>query len=337
MSKDNITNIKIVGVGGGGVNALNRMKDSGLTGVEFVAINTDAQQLVSSNADLKIDIGRELTRGLGAGADPDIGREAAEQSQDEIREAIHGADMVFITVGEGGGTGTGAAPVVARIAKDEGALTVAIVTKPFSFEGYRRIKQAEEGIVALKQEIDTIVVIPNDKLSIALSADITMLDAFRKADEMLLNGVSGITELITKTGVINTDFADIKSILKNAGTALISTGIRGGADRTTEAMTAAINSPLLDFSINGAKGVIVNITGPSTVSLSEVTNAMNVIHGISHKESSIIYGLIINESDSDEVKVTIIASGFELKENNSKQSSLDMKNNSLKNLFDKKS
>jgi len=311
MQKQNTAVIKVIGVGGGGVNALNRMIESGLTGVEFIAINTDAQQLLSSNANIKIDIGRELTRGLGAGADPDIGYEAAQQSRDEIKEAIAGADMVFITAGEGGGTGTGAAPVVAEICKDEGALTVAIVTQPFSFEGYRRIKQAKEGIIALREKVDTIVIIPNDKLSSVLEENISIIDAFKKADTMLLDGVSGITDLITNTGIINTDFADIRSVLLKAGTALISTGISSGENRAVNAANLAINSPLLDVSIKGAKSIVVNITGPANTSLSEVTAAMNVVHGIAHQESNIIHGLIINENGVDEIKITIIAAGFD--------------------------
>jgi cell division protein FtsZ len=311
MQKQNTAVIKVIGVGGGGVNALNRMIESGLTGVEFIAINTDAQQLLSSNANIKIDIGRELTRGLGAGADPDIGYEAAQQSRDEIKEAIAGADMVFITAGEGGGTGTGAAPVVAEICKDEGALTVAIVTQPFSFEGYRRIKQAKEGIIALREKVDTIVIIPNDKLSSVLEENISIIDAFKKADTMLLDGVSGITDLITNTGIINTDFADIRSVLLKAGTALISTGISSGENRAVNAANLAINSPLLDVSIKGAKSIVVNITGPANTSLSEVTAAMNVVHGIAHQESNIIHGLIISENGVDEIKITIIAAGFD--------------------------
>jgi len=335
MQKQNTAVIKVIGVGGGGVNALNRMIESGLTGVEFIAINTDAQQLLSSNANIKIDIGRELTRGLGAGADPDIGYEAAQQSRDEIKEAIAGADMVFITAGEGGGTGTGAAPVVAEICKDEGALTVAIVTQPFSFEGYRRIKQAKEGIIALREKVDTIVIIPNDKLSSVLEENISIIDAFKKADTMLLDGVSGITDLITNTGIINTDFADIRSVLLKAGTALISTGISSGENRAVNAANLAINSPLLDVSIKGAKSIVVNITGPANTSLSEVTAAMNVVHGIAHQESNIIHGLIINENGVDEIKITIIAAGFDDVQEDQKYNNSSSNQNDFRDLFKK--
>jgi len=335
MQKQNTAVIKVIGVGGGGVNALNRMIESGLTGVEFIAINTDAQQLLASNADIKIDIGRELTRGLGAGADPEIGHEAAQQSRNEIKEAIAGADMVFITAGEGGGTGTGAAPVVAEVCMDEGVLTVAIVTQPFSFEGYRRIKQAKEGIAALREKVDTIVVIPNDKLSSVLEENISIIDAFKKADTMLLDGVSGITDLITNTGIINTDFADIRSVLLKAGTALISTGVSSGENRAVNAANLAINSPFLDSSINGAKSVVVNITGPTNTSLSEVTAAMNVIHGIAHKESNIIHGLIINENGSDEIRITVIAAGFDNIQQDQKSYNGNKSQNDLRDLFKK--
>lgn len=335
MQKQNTAVIKVIGVGGGGVNALNRMIESGLTGVEFIAINTDAQQLLASNADIKIDIGRELTRGLGAGADPEIGHEAAQQSRNEIKEAIAGADMVFITAGEGGGTGTGAAPVVAEVCMDEGVLTIAIVTQPFSFEGYRRIKQAKEGIAALREKVDTIVVIPNDKLSSVLEENISIIDAFKKADIMLLDGVSGITDLITNTGIINTDFADIRSVLLKAGTALISTGVSSGENRAVNAANLAINSPFLDSSINGAKSVVVNITGPTNTSLSEVTAAMNVIHDIAHKESNIIHGLIINENGSDEIRITVIAAGFDDIQQDQKSYNNNKSQNDLRDLFKK--
>ena len=303
--------IKVIGVGGGGVNAINRMMESGMRGVEFVAINTDAHALLLSDASVKIDIGRELTRGLGAGADPEVGREAAEQHRDEIQEVVAGADMVFITAGEGGGTGTGASPVIAEIAKAEGALTVAVVTRPFAFEGRRRSVQADAGIAALKDKVDTLVVIPNERL-IAISTDkTTMLDAFKRADEVLVQGVAGITGLITTPGLINTDFADVKAVLANAGTALMGTGAASGDNRAVLAANAAINSPLLEASLEGARGIVVNITGPSDVGLFEVTNAMEIVRGVAHQDANIIHGLVIDDDVNDEVRVTVVAAGFE--------------------------
>ena len=280
--------IKVIGVGGGGVNAINRMIESGMRGVEFIAINTDAQQLLLSDANMKIDIGRELTRGLGAGADPEVGRQAAEQHRAEIQEMIAGADMVFITAGEGGGTGTGAAPIVAEIAKSEGALTVAIVTRPFAFEGRRRAVQADAGIAALKEKVDTLVVIPNERLLSISTEKTTLLEAFKRADDVLYQGVSGITGLITTPGLINTDFADVKAVLANAGTALMGTGSATGENRATVAANAAINSPMLEASLEGARGVIVNITGPSNVGLFEVTNAMEILRSVAHQDANII-------------------------------------------------
>ena len=303
--------IKVIGVGGGGVNAINRMMESGMRGVEFVAINTDAQALLLSDASVKIDIGRELTRGLGAGADPEVGREAAEQHRDEIQEVVAGADMVFITAGEGGGTGTGAAPVIAEIAKAEGALTVAIVTRPFAFEGRRRSVQADAGIAALKEKVDTLVVIPNERLLTISTDKTTMLDAFKKADEVLVQGVAGITGLITTPGLINTDFADVKTVLSNAGTALMGTGAASGDNRAVLAANAAINSPLLEASLEGARGIVVNITGPSDVGLFEVTNAMEIVRGVAHQDANIIHGLVIDDDVNDEVRVTVVAAGFE--------------------------
>lgn len=303
--------IKVIGVGGGGVNAINRMMESGMRGVEFVAINTDAQALLLSDASVKVDIGRELTRGLGAGSNPEIGREAAEQHRDEIQEVVAGADMVFITAGEGGGTGTGAAPVIAEIAKAEGALTVAVVTRPFAFEGRRRSVQADAGITALKDKVDTLVVIPNERL-IAISTDKTsILDAFKKADEVLVQGVAGITGLITTPGLINTDFADVKTVLANAGTALMGTGAASGDNRSVLAANAAINSPLLEASLEGARGIVVNITGPSNIGLFEVTNAMEIVRGVAHQDANIIHGLVIDDDVDDEVRVTVVAAGFE--------------------------
>ncbi|MEY2900717.1 MAG: hypothetical protein RL247_883, partial [Actinomycetota bacterium] len=255
--------IKVVGVGGGGVNAVNRMIDRGLRGVEFIAINTDAQALLMSDADVKLDVGRDLTRGLGAGADPEVGRRAAEDHQEEIEQALAGADMVFVTAGEGGGTGTGGAPVVARIAKSIGALTVGIVTKPFSFEGKRRMSQAEVGVQALKEEVDTLIVVPNDRLLEISDRSISMLEAFETADHVLLAGVQGITDLITTPGLINLDFADVKSVMQDAGTALMGIGSARGADRAIKAAELAVASPLLESSIEGAQGVLLSIQGGS--------------------------------------------------------------------------
>jgi len=303
--------IKVIGVGGGGVNAINRMIESGMRGVEFVAINTDAQQLLLSDATMKIDIGRELTRGLGAGADPEVGRQAAEQHRAEIQEVIAGSDMVFITAGEGGGTGTGAAPIVAEIAKSEGALTVAIVTRPFAFEGRRRAVQADAGIAALKEKVDTLVVIPNERLLTISTEKTTLLEAFKRADDVLYQGVSGITGLITTPGLINTDFADVKAVLANAGTALMGTGSATGENRATVAANAAINSPMLEASLEGARGVIVNITGPSNVGLFEVTNAMEILRSVAHQDANIIHGLVIDDEINDEVRVTVVAAGFD--------------------------
>ncbi len=303
--------IKVIGVGGGGVNAINRMMDSGMRGVEFVAINTDAQQLLLSDANIKIDIGRELTRGLGAGADPEVGRQAAEQHRDEIQEVVAGADMVFITAGEGGGTGTGAAPIVAEIARAEGALTVAIVTRPFAFEGRRRAVQADAGILALKDKVDTLVVIPNERLITLSTEKTSLLEAFKKADDVLLQGVAGITGLITTPGLINTDFADVKTVLANAGTALMGTGAATGENRAIIAANAAINSPLLEASLEGARGLIVNITGPSNVGLFEVTNAMEILRGVAHQDANIIHGLVIDDDINDEVRITVVAAGFD--------------------------
>jgi cell division protein FtsZ len=312
--------IKVIGVGGGGVNAVNNMIASGMRGVQFVAINTDAQQLLMSDADTKIDIGRELTRGLGAGADPEVGRQAAEQHRTEIQEIIAGADMVFITAGEGGGTGTGAAPIVAEIAKSEGALTVAIVTRPFAFEGRRRAVQADAGIAALKEKVDTLVVIPNERLLTISTEKTTLLEAFKRADDVLYQGVSGITGLITTPGLINTDFADVKAVLANAGTALMGTGSATGENRATVAANAAINSPMLEASLEGARGVIVNITGPSNVGLFEVTNAMEILRSVAHQDANIIHGLVIDDDINDEVRVTVVAAGFDRWDGSSQRS-----------------
>ena len=303
--------IKVVGVGGGGVNAVNRMIERGLKGVEFIAVNTDAQALLMSDADVKLDIGRELTRGLGAGADPEIGRRAAEDHAEEIEQALSGADMVFVTAGEGGGTGTGGAPVVARIAKSIGALTVGIVTKPFSFEGKRRQGQAEEGVASLREEVDTLIVVPNDRLLEIGDRTISMIQAFETADQILLAGVQGITDLITTPGLINLDFADVKSVLQDAGSALMGIGSSRGADRAIKAAELAIASPLLETSIEGAQGVLMSIQGGSNLGLYEINDAAKLVEEAVHPDANIIFGAVIDDSLGDEVRVTVIAAGFD--------------------------
>ncbi len=303
--------IKVVGAGGGGVNAVNRMIEAGLKGVEFIAINTDAQALLMSDADVKLDIGRELTRGLGAGSDPEVGRRAAEEHHDEIHEVLKGADMVFITAGEGGGTGTGSAPVVAEVAKSQGALTIGVVTRPFSFEGRRRGVQAEVGIAQLKEKVDTMIVIPNDRLLTVASDKTTMVNAFKMADEVLLQGVQGITDLITIPGLINTDFADVKMILRDAGSALMGIGYGSGNGRAAAAARQAISSPLLEASIEGARGILFNISGGSDLGLFEVNEAAEIIHGVAHPDANIIFGAVIDDAMGDEVRVTVIAAGFD--------------------------
>ena len=303
--------IKVFGVGGGGVNAVNRMIAGGLRNVEFIAANTDAQALLLSDADLKIDIGRELTRGLGAGSDPEIGRQAAEEHKAEIEEALKGADMVFITAGEGGGTGTGAAPVVAEVARSLGALTIGVVTKPFSFEGKRRQSQAEKGITSLREKVDALIVIPNDRLTSVVTAATTMQEAFKLADDVLLQGVRGITDLIGNAGEINTDFADVKMILSNAGTALMGIGTSTGEGRAVNAARAAISSPLLEASIDGARGVLMNIVGGPNITLFEVQEAADIVRSVAHPDANIIFGQVIDEAIGDAVRVTVIAAGFE--------------------------
>ncbi|MGK2309454.1 cell division protein FtsZ [Cutibacterium sp. V947] len=310
-SQNYLAVIKVVGVGGGGCNAVNRMIEAGLKGVEFLAVNTDAQALLTSDADVKLDIGRDLTRGLGAGADPDKGRQAAEDHADEIEESLKGADMVFVTAGEGGGTGTGAAPVVAKIARSLGALTIGVVTRPFSFEGHRRSSQAESGIDNLRDEVDTLIVIPNDKLLDMTDQQIAILDAFKQADQVLMQGVSGITDLITTPGQINLDFADVKSVMSNAGSALMGIGRASGEDRARAAAEMAISSPLLEVSIDGARGVLLSIAGGSDLGLFEVASAANLIEAAAHDEANIIFGTIIDDALGDEVRVTVIAAGFE--------------------------
>jgi cell division protein FtsZ len=301
----------VIGIGGGGVNAVNRMIDAGLRGVEFVAINTDAQALLMSDADVKLDIGRDLTRGLGAGSDPDVGRAAAEAHREEIEELINGSDMVFITAGEGGGTGTGAAPVIAEIAKSLGALTIGVVTRPFQFEGRRRAVQADNGIQRLKEKVDTLIVIPNDRLLTVANDKTSLVNAFKMADEILLQGVAGITNLITTPGLINTDFADVKMILTSAGSALMGIGIASGDNRAVVAAKDAISSPMLEAAIDGARGILLNITGPSSMGLFEVNAAAEVVHGVAHQDANIIFGTVIDDEMGDEIKVTVIAAGFE--------------------------
>jgi cell division protein FtsZ len=303
--------IKVVGVGGGGVNAVNRMIDSGLRNVEFIAANTDAQALLMSDADLKLDIGRQLTRGLGAGSDPEVGRQAAEEHRADIEEALQGADMVFITAGKGGGTGTGGSPVVAEIAKGLGALTIGVVTRPFTFEGRRRAMQAEKGIQLLKEKVDTLIVIPNDRLLTVSNDKTSMVNAFKMADEVLLQGVRGITDLITVPGLINTDFADVKMVMTNAGTAIMGIGSSIGEGRAANAARAAITSPLLEASIEGARGIILNIAGGSDLGLFEVNEAAEIIHAVAHPDANIIFGAVIDDNMGDEVRVTVIAAGFE--------------------------
>ncbi len=303
--------IKVVGIGGGGVNAVNRMIDAGLRGVEFIAINTDAQALLMSDADVKLDIGRDLTRGLGAGSDPSVGRQAAEDHRDEIVEVIKGADMVFVTAGEGGGTGTGGAPVVAEVAKELGALTIGVVTRPFTFEGRKRSVQAEDGISSLKDKVDTLIIIPNDRLLQIADGETSVVQAFRLADDVLLQGVQGITDLIMTPGLINLDFADVRTVMKDAGSALMGIGKARGDNRSLEAAKLAISSPLLEASIDGARGVLLMLAGGSDLGLFEVNEAADVITKAAHPEANIIFGAVIDDSLGDEVKVTVIAAGFD--------------------------
>jgi cell division protein FtsZ len=310
-SQNYLAIIKVVGVGGGGVNAVNRMIDAGLRGVEFIAVNTDAQALLMSDADVKLDIGRDLTRGLGAGADPDKGRQAAEDHAQDIEDALKGADMVFVTAGEGGGTGTGGAPVVARIARALGALTIGVVTRPFSFEGKRRATQADQGITGLREEVDTLITIPNDKLLQMIDHQIAILDAFKQADQVLMQGVSGITDLITTPGLINLDFADVKAVMSNAGSALMGIGSARGEERARAAAEEAVSSPLLEASIEGAHGVLLSIAGGSDLGLFEVQAAADLIHEAAHEDANIIFGTVIDDALGDEVRVTVIAAGFE--------------------------
>jgi len=304
--------IKVVGVGGGGTNAVNRMVDAGLKGVEFIAVNTDAQALQMTDADIKLQVGGQLTRGLGAGANPDMGMAAANESRDEIKEALKGADMVFVTAGEGGGTGTGAAPVIAEIAKHEvGALTVGVVTRPFAFEGSQRSRQAEDGIQRLREQVDTLIVIPNEKLLAVVERRTSILDAFREADNVLRQGVQGITDLITIPGLINLDFADVRTIMHDAGSALMGIGSAAGENRAAEAARAAISSPLLESSVEGATGILLNITGGGDLGLFEVNDAAEIVASAADQNANIIFGAVVDEQLGDHIRVTVIATGFE--------------------------
>ncbi len=307
--------IKVVGIGGGGVNAVNRMIEEGLKGVEFIAINTDAQALLMSDADVKLDVGRELTRGLGAGANPDVGARAAEDHREEIEEVLKGADMVFVTAGEGGGTGTGGAPVVAQVARSLGALTIGVVTRPFGFEGKRRATQADAGIERLRSEVDTLIVIPNDRLLSISDRHVSVLDAFKAADQVLLSGVQGITDLITTPGLINLDFADVKSVMSGAGSALMGIGSSRGDDRAVAAAEMAISSPLLEASIDGAHGVLLSIQGGSDLGLFEINEAAQLVANSAAPDANIIFGAVIDDALGDEVRVTVIAAGFDENQN----------------------
>src|ERR671935_2756101 len=302
--------IKVVGVGGGGSNAVSRMVDAGLSGVEFIAVNTDAQALVSVDADVKIQIGAEVTRGLGAGADPAVGLAAALESRDELKDALKGADMIFVTAGEGGGTGTGAAPVVAELGQELGALTVGVVTRPFAFEGRQRAEQAERGADELRDKVDTLIVIENDRLLQVVERRTSIVEAFRMADDILRQGVQGITDLITIPGLVNLDFADVRAIMRDAGSALMGIGSASGENRAAEAARAAVSSPLLESSIEGATGILLNVTGGSQLGLFEVNEAAEVVTSASDQNANVIFGAVISDTLGDEVRVTVIATGF---------------------------
>jgi cell division protein FtsZ len=302
--------LKVAGVGGGGTNAVNRMVDVGLSGVEFIAVNTDAQALMMTDADVKIQIGSQVTRGLGAGADPEIGLAAAQESRDELKEALKGADMVFITAGEGGGTGTGGAPIVAELGQEIGALTVGVVTRPFAFEGRKRADQAERGIDQLRDRVDTLIVIENDRLLQVVERQTSVVDAFRMADDILRQGVQGITDLITQPGLVNLDFADVRTIMRDAGSALMGIGAASGENRAAEAARTAVSSPLLEASIEGATGILLNVTGGSAIGLFEVNEAAEVVTGAADQNANVIFGAVIDDSLGDEVQVTVIATGF---------------------------
>ena len=331
---EQFADIKVVGVGGGGNNALNRMIEEGLDGVEFVAINTDAQALLSSNAGVTIRIGEKITRGLGAGADPAIGKEAAEENREEIGKAIDGADMVFITAGMGGGTGTGAAPVVAEVSKNQGALTVGVVTKPFTVEGQKRMDKAEKGVEDLKEKVDTLIIIPNDRLLEVAEEQTSLIEAFKIADDVLRQGVQGISDLITITGIINLDFADVKTIMTDAGSALMGIGHADDEDRATEAAKHAIASPLLEASIDGAKGVLINITGGSDLGIHEANEAARVVQEVSDPDANIILGAVIDEEFDDKVKVTVIATGFDSSEKSQPQENTQIENEEIEDDFE---
>ncbi|TML62190.1 MAG: cell division protein FtsZ [Actinobacteria bacterium] len=302
--------LKVVGVGGGGTNAVNRMVDAGLSGVEFIAVNTDAQALMMTDADVKIQVGAQATRGLGAGADPEIGLAAAQESRDELKEALKGADMVFITAGEGGGTGTGGAPIVAELGQEIGALTVGVVTRPFAFEGRKRADQAERGVDQLRDRVDTLIVIENDRLLQVVERQTSVVEAFRMADDILRQGVQGITDLITEPGLVNLDFADVRTIMRDAGSALMGIGRASGENRAAEAARIAVSSPLLEASIEGATGILLNITGGSDIGLFEVNEAAEVVTGAADQNANVIFGAVIDDSLSEEVQVTVIATGF---------------------------
>ncbi len=308
---ENFANIKVVGVGGGGNNAVNRMIEEGLDGVEFIAINTDAQALLSSNAEITMRIGDKITRGLGAGSNPEIGREAAQENKEELAKVLKGADMVFITAGMGGGTGTGATPIVAEIAKEQGALTVGVVTKPFTVEGQKRMNKAESGVEELKNKVDTLIIIPNDRLLEVAEKQTSLIEAFKIADDVLRQGVQGIADLITITGIINLDFADVKTIMTDAGSALMGIGNASGENRAVQAAKLAIDSPLLEASIDGAQGVLINITGGTNLGIHEANEAARVVQEVSAADADIILGAVINEELEDEVQVTVIATGFD--------------------------
>src|ERR687884_127122 len=302
--------IKVIGVGGGGTNAVNRMVDAGLAGVEFIAVNTDAQALMMCDADVKIHIGSKATRGLGAGADPAVGHAAALESRDELKEALKGADMIFVTAGEGGGTGTGGAPIVADLARELEALTVGVVTRPFSFEGRKRLQQAEVGIQELRDRVDTLIVIENDRLLQVVEKRTSVVEAFRQADDVLRQGVQGITDLITVPGLVNLDFADVRTIMREAGSALMGIGSASGENRAAEAARIAVSSPLLETSIEGATGILLNVTGGPEIGLFEVNEAAEVVTGAADQNANVIFGAVIDESLGDEVRVTVIATGF---------------------------
>jgi cell division protein FtsZ len=302
--------IRVVGVGGGGTNAVNRMVDAGLTGVEFIAVNTDAQALMMCDADVKIHIGSAATRGLGAGADPAVGHAAAQESRDELKDALKGADMIFITAGEGGGTGTGGAPILAELGRELGALTVGVVTRPFAFEGRKRAQQAEQGVESLRERVDTLIVIENDRLLQVVERQTSVMEAFRMADDVLRQGVQGITDLITVPGLVNLDFADVRTIMRDAGSALMGIGVASGDSRAAEAARSAVSSPLLESSIEGATGILLNITGGPEIGLFEVNEAAEVVTSAADQNANIIFGAVIDEAMGDAVRVTVIATGF---------------------------